>query len=277
MTFYESLKQYKWHFAFLIVLLAGLYHSIVFAMIGQWYNDPNYSHGFLVPVIAGYFVYQKRDLLSKTHISPSNTGFLVIVFGLSMLIVAFLATEYFTMRSSLIFVLSGIVLCMFGKDVFGLLLIPICYLFFMIPLPEIIYNAVAFPLKLLVARYSVDILDLMGVIVLREGNIIMFPTITLEVADACSGLRSLMSLLAVSAALSLIISASAIRKVLIILSAIPIAILTNAVRVIVTGLLAQYWGARVAEGFFHEFAGMLVFGLAVAMLIFTGILLRRRK
>lgn len=275
-TFADFLKRYKLQLLIMIILLGGVYHSIVASMVEQWYNESDYSHGFIVPIIAGYFLYQRLDVLKKTLVSPSNIGFAVIGFGLLMLTGAYLGTEYFTMRLSLIVVLAGIVLFFFGKEVFIIMLLPVCYLMFMVPLPEIIYNLIAFPLKLFVAKYSVLFLDSIGIVVLREGNIIMFPNITLEVVDACSGLRSLMSLLSLSIAFSFIIKASNIRKTIIIFSAIPIAIFTNAVRVIVTGILAQYWGAAAAEGFFHEFAGLLVFALAVVMLLATGILLRTR-
>jgi exosortase len=245
-------------------------------MVLQWYNDPNYSHGFLVPIIAGYFLYQRIDTLKRVPVSPYSPGFLIFVAGLLILIIAYMGTEYFTMRSSLIIIIAGIVLYFFGKSVFKVLLLPICYLFFMVPLPEIIYNFIAFPLKLFVAKYSVLFLEMMGIIVLREGNIIMFPNIVLEVADACSGLRSLMSLLAVSVAFSFLIRTSNLRKIIIIFSALPIAIFTNAIRVIITGILAQYWGAEVAQGFFHEFAGLLVFGFAIVLLLITGIILKKR-
>ena len=153
--------------------------------------------------------------------------------------------------------------------------LPLGYLIFMVPIPYIIYDMVAFPLKLFVTRVSVACMKIVGVVVVREGNIIMFPTTTLEVADACSGIRSLISLLAIAAAYSFVMKTSNSRRWIIIFSAIPIAVATNALRVIVTGILAQWWGAKAAEGFFHEFAGMAVFVLAMVMLVSFGELLRR--
>lgn len=145
----------------------------------------------------------------------------------------------------------------------------------MVPLPYIVYDAIAFPLKLFVAKFSVLALKAAGVVVLREGNIIMFPSTTLEVADACSGLRSLVSLLALAVAYAFLSQKSAVRRTLVILSAVPIAMVTNMTRVIVTGFLAQYYGAAAAEGFFHEFAGMAVFALAMVLLVAFGGLLRK--
>jgi exosortase len=167
------------------------------------------------------------------------------------------------------------ILYFFGTRVFRIMLLPLLYLFFMVPLPYIVYDSIAFPLKQIVAKFSVDALQLMGVVIIREGNIIMLPETTLEVADACSGIRSLMSLLALSVAFAVFTQKSNLKRVIMVLSAIPIAILTNGLRVIVTGILAQYWGSKAAEGFFHEFAGLAVFGVALVMLAGLGTLLRK--
>jgi exosortase len=147
----------------------------------------------------------------------------------------------------------------------------------MVPLPYIVYDAIAFPLKLFVTRVSIYFLKLVGVVVLREGNVIMLPLTTLEVADACSGIRSLVSLLALSVAYAFFLKIAPARRALLVISAIPIAIAANAFRVIGTGLLAQYWGAQAAEGFFHEFAGLAVFAVAIASLVGVGALLSKGK
>jgi len=275
-TFSELLNRYKIQFIMLVLLLLGVYHSIVADMVMDWYNDPDYSHGFLVPLISGYFVYQRREALKKTMVSPYTPGVFVIISGILLLILGYKGTELFTMRFSLIIIIAGITLYFWGKEVFKVLLLPSCYLVLMIPLPEIIYNAVAFPLKLLVAKYSVLFLQAVSITVYREGNIIMFPNVILEVADACSGIRSLMSLVALSVAIAFFVKTSNLKKTVIVLSAVPIAVFTNALRVIVTGILARYWGAAAAEGFFHELAGMLVFGLAMIMLFIVGMLLREK-
>ena len=275
-TFFDVLKRYKAQFIMLGLLLGGLYHSIFAEMVMDWYNDPDYSHGFLVPLISGYFVYQRREDLKKTLVSPYTPGLLVIIMGVLLLIIGYKGTELFTMRLSFIIIVAGIILYFWGKEAFKILLLPICYLVLMIPLPEIIYNAIAFPLKLFVAKYSVLFLQVINITVYREGNIIMFPNIVLEVADACSGIRSLMSLVALSVAISFFVKASNLKKTVIVLSAVPIAVFTNSLRVIITGILAKYWGVAAAEGFFHEVAGMLVFGLAMLMLFIVGIILSEK-
>ena len=146
----------------------------------------------------------------------------------------------------------------------------------MIPLPYILYDSVAFPLKLMVSKISVEFLSFIGILVLREGNIIHLADTTLEVADACSGIRSIISLLALSTAIAYITQKGWIKRTVLIISAVPIAVFVNAVRVIVTGVLAEKYGAKAAEGFFHEFAGLVIFGLAIFLLIILSIVMARK-
>lgn len=277
MTFTECLNRYKMHFFIVIVMLVILYAPIVPDMVRDWYNDDNYSHGFIVPLIAAYFLYVKREELFSAEIVPSLSGLILVVAGLLQLLVAWLGVEYFNMRASIVVLLTGFVLFIFGKDVLRVCRFSLFYLILMVPIPYIIYDAVAFPLKLFVTKVSVAFLQLLGVIVLREGNIIMFPTTTLEVADACSGIRSLMSLIALSVAYAYFLKTTTLKRWVIIVSAVPFAIITNALRVIVTGILAQWWGAKAAEGFFHEFAGLAVFALAMALLVGLGSILCRER
>jgi exosortase len=277
MTLSIAIKTYRLQLFLILALLAVLYPTIIKDMAIQWYSDENYSHGFLVPIISAYFIYTRRDELMSAEVIPWDFGLAVIVAGLLQLLIAWLGVEYFTMRTSLIVVLGGMVLYFFGKRVFSLSLLPICYLFLMVPIPYIIYDAMAFPLKLFVTKVSVGFLQLVGVVVLREGNIIMFPSTTLEVADACSGIRSLMSLIALAVAYAFFMRIPNVKRWIIIIAAVPIAIATNSLRVIITGILAQWWGAKAAEGFFHEFAGLAVFALAMVMLVSLGSLLGRKK
>lgn len=275
MTFSEALKHYRLQLVLVLPLLAGMYYRIVPDMVKDWYHDENYSHGFLVPVIAGYFLWQSWPELKERRVQPDGSGLAIILWGLLQLLVAWLGTEYFSMRTSLIVLLAGMTLFWFGREVLRGMALPLGYLVFMVPIPYIVYDTVAFPLKLFVTKVSVAFLKIVGVVVMREGNIIMFPTTTLEVADACSGIRSLVSLLALAVAYSFLVDTSTVRRWIIIFSSLPIAVATNALRVIVTGILAQWWGSKAAEGFFHEFAGLAVFVLAMVMLVAFGEVLRR--
>lgn len=275
-TFEETLDKYKFQLLLIMLLLAVTYAGIVPGMVMDWYRDDNYSHGFIVPLISGWFLYNRREELKKALVEPWGPGLLVIIFGLIQVTVAWLGTEYFTMRSSLVVLLAGITLYLFGKGVFKIALLPLAYLLFMVPIPYIIYDAAAFPLKLFITKVSVWFLKAVGVVVWREGNILMFPNVTFEVADACSGTRSLMSLLALGVAYAVVSQTSNLKRWIIVLATVPIAIFTNALRVIATGILAQWWGADAAKGFFHEFAGMVVFALAMVMLVLLGTLLKGR-
>lgn len=265
----------KLHLLLAVVAIGAAYATIIPGMVEDWSNDANYSHGFLVPLISGYFLWEKWPELKTARLQPNNTGLIVVAGSLLLLLLGFVGREFFTMRASLVFLLAGIILFWCGREVLRLTALPVGFLLFMVPLPYIVYDAIAFPLKLLVAKYSVLALKVMGITVLREGNIIMFPQTVLEVADACSGLRSMMSLLALAVAMAFMMQKSKLKRLILIVSALPIAILTNMFRVIVTGVLAQYYGAAAAEGFFHEFAGLAVFALAMVLLLAESALLRR--
>ena len=275
MTLRETLDRYGLWLLAVPLALGAAYAPVIQRMVANWYLDDNYSHGFLIPVIAGWFVWRDWDALKETAVKPSHWGLVLIFIGLIQFVFAWLGTELFNMRLSLIVVLAGSVLYLFGSQVFKRLRLPLGYLVLMVPLPYILYDAMAFPLKLFVAKVSVGSLRLMGYAVWRDGNIISFPNIVLEVADACSGLRSLVSLIAIAVTLAFLAIRSVWLRWLLVLSSIPFAVLTNALRVIITGMLARHYGRAAAEGFFHEFAGLAVFAMAMAFLGGTCILLRQ--
>ncbi len=258
-----------------IAALVFLYWEAIYGMIMDWYNDENYSHGFLIPFISGYLLLQRKDELETVEMKPSLSGIPVLFIGLGLFLVGHLSSEYFTTRFSMLVVLAGMLLFVFGMKFFKITAFPFFYLLFMIPLPYILYDSVAFPLKLLVSTVSVDFLDMVGILVLREGNIIHLVDVTLEVADACSGIRSIISLMALSTALAYFTQRGWIKRTICISIAIPIAIFVNAIRVILTGVLANKYGATVAEGFFHESAGLVIFGIAIVMLIASAIIINK--
>ncbi len=258
--------------AFLIAF-GLLYGRTIISMINHWSMDENYSHGFLIPFITAYMLWERKDNMKSVVTTPSNYGLFLIFAGLGLFLVGTISSELFTMRFSMLLVLAGVLLFVFGIGFFKAILFPFCYLILMIPIPYIIYDAIAFPLKVFVSKYSVDFLGFVGILALREGNIIHLADITLEVADACSGVRSILSLLALSMALAYFTQKGLLKRTVLVVLAVPIAILVNAIRVIGTGVLANQYGAKVAEGFFHEFAGIVIFGSAIVLLIFSTIIL----
>lgn len=243
-----------------------LYAGLIRKLIVDWSNDPNYSHGFLIPFISVYFLWQKRNELRQVASKPSNWGMLLLLSGLALFLMGTLAGEYFTMRISMLVVLAGVAVFAKGFPFLRAIAFPFGFLIFMIPLPYLVYDVVAFPLKMMVSKYSVDFLNLVGVPILREGNILHLPQTTLEVADACSGIRSMISLLALGAAMGYMFLDGFARRAALVCLAIPIAVLANGVRVVGTGLLAIRYGRRAAEGFFHEFAGLVIFGVALVLM-----------
>jgi exosortase len=271
----EALTAFRLPLLLGLAVLAVAYHQVVAAMVHDWYVDDNASHGFLIPLIAGYLVWTRREELAAAPTGSSPAGLGVAVAAALMLVAGWLATEFFTMRLSLLVALAGCVLYWLGREVFLKLLTPLLFLVFMIPIPAVVYDAAAFPLKLFVSWFSVGALKFMGFMVVREGNVILFPNVTLEVVEACSGLRSLTSLLALATAYALVLVRSPWQRLILIGAAVPIAVFANVLRVVVTGVLARHIGAAAAEGFFHEFAGLATFALALAALAGLHQILRR--
>ena len=259
----------------LVVLLAGLYHEVLVKLGLQWNNDPDYSHGFLVPVLVGYFVWERWDRLKAIPIVPSLWGIALLAGGLLMLVIGSIGAELYLQRSSLIVVIAGLVLLVMGRAALKTFMFPIAFMFFMVPLPAIVVNAVAFPLQLFAARTAEFCLFNFGIPVLREGNVIVLAGTTLEVAEACSGIRSLQALLALGTVYAYFSQRSMWKRWVLVLLSVPIAIAANAFRVSGTGVLANYWGSQAAEGFYHTFSGWLIFVVAFLLLLGCGGLLSR--
>lgn len=262
-------------FSALSLLLLILYFSIMKKLIGHWWIDPNYSHGFLIPFIAGYFVWERRGNLKEVEVKPCNWGLLLLLLGIAALLISTIGAELFIMRSSLILVIAGLILFLLGKDYFRILLFPLAFLLFMVPLPYLIYDSVAFPLKLYAAKVSTSVLHFADIPVLREGNIIVLPTTTLEVADACSGIRSLISLLALGVVYAYFTQRALWKRVVLVAATIPIAIFTNVFRLVIAGFLAHRFNPDLAEGFFHGISGWLIFIVAFMILFGLGLILTK--
>ena len=244
-----------------------LYWPVLTKLVHDWANDDNYSHGFLIVPLAAYFVWERRHRLAGLPITPSAIGLVAIGFGLAMLLAGLLGAELFLTRASMIPVIGGAVLFVLGWRMLWALIFPLAFLLLMIPIPAIIFNQIAFPLQLLASQVGEATLSTLGIPVLREGNLIILANTTLEVAEACSGIRSLISLLTLGIVFGYFTDPRPPVRMAITLSTIPIAIVANAARVAGTGVAAHYYGVEAAQGFFHSFSGWLVFVFAFVMVL----------
>ena len=258
----------------LAAVLAALYWKIVPALVIQWWDDPNYSHGFLVPLFSLYLVWRQRASLRALPRTGSALGILVLLAGAALLYVGDLGADNFLMRSSLIVILAGLLLFHLGRPIFRAVLFPLAFLFFMVPLPGVVFYAVTFPLQHLAARQAAWTLEMLGVPVLLDGNIIQLAQLSLGVTEACSGIRSLISLLAGAGAWAYLFLPVGWSMILFVAAALPITIAANAARVVLTGLIGQTFGVEYASGFFHEFAGLVIYAFAVVCLFGTYSLIR---
>lgn len=263
--------------AVIITSLAILYSRVAYGLVQDWLNLPDFSHGFLIPFVSFYFVYEKRKQLFAFSPSGHWVGLPLLIFGILLLLLGNLATEYFTMRFSLLVVMGGIILFLLGKEHFKPLLLPLLFLIFAIPIPSILMDRITFPMQLFASKVAANTLYLIGIPILREGNVMVLANTSLEVAEACSGIRSLISLLALSVVFAYISQRVAWKRVALVLSTFPIAIIANAARVSGTGILAQFYGDKVAQGFFHGFSGWILFGVAFVCLFVVGTFLSKFK
>jgi exosortase len=255
-----------WQVLALAAAVLWLYAPVLRHLVGQWAHDPNYSHGFFVPVFSLFVIWSEREKLRKLAVEPSATGLLVLFFGLVVLAAGTLGAELFLSRFSLLLTIAGLVVLSYGWSQMRAVFFPWIFLLFMIPIPAIILNQITFPLQLLASKAAAVTLPLVGVPVLREGNIIQLPAMALEVAEACSGIRSLMSLATLAIIYGYLLEPRTSIRVILAFASIPIAVLANSLRIIGTGLLVQYWDPDKAQGFFHEFSGWVIFVVSLVML-----------
>ncbi len=253
----------------LLVALVALYFPVLTSMAQDWRSNDNYSHGFFIPLISAYMVYTMRPELERTKLQPANWGLLLFAAGLGQLYIARVGSEYFLQRTSIILVLLGAVLFLLGTAMARRLLLPLAYLLFMVPLPAIIWNKIAFPMQLFSSAITEIVIRAIGIPVFREGNVLHLAQTTLEVVDACSGLRSLTTMFALSVALAWFSGHPTGKKWAIFLSAAPIAIFANIVRLTLTAGLASIYGEKVAQGFLHDFSGLFTFLFGLFLLVLT--------
>jgi exosortase len=260
--------------ACLVAATIAVFAPVLYYMLIHWRIKPDYSHGFLVAPLAVYFAWERRRRLARTPIEPSWWGLVPLALGTLALAIGRLGVELTAMRTAFVLTVIGMVLLLLGTRVFRVLAFPLLFLFLMVPLPQSLVNVIAFPLQLTAADLAVGSLHAIGVPALREGNIIHLASTELFVAEACSGLRSLMALGTLAVVFAYFFRRHPAERVLIVLSAIPIAILVNAFRVGLTGYLTHQFGKAAADGVIHQTEGFFTFGLAFALLLVEAWLLQ---
>ena len=250
----------------LLLVFGLLYHNVIVKLVFDWAHDDNYSHGFLIVPVSAYFAWERRHRLAAAPFQPSVLGLIIVLGSALTLIAGILGAELFLSRVSMIGMVAGTVLFVLGWQHLRILMFPIAFLLLMVPIPAIIFNQIAFPLQLLASRFGETALQLSSIPVLREGNIIVLPNTTLEVAEACSGIRSLVSLLTLGILYGYFADSRMWVRTAIALVTIPIAIVSNGLRVAGTGVAARYYGPEAATGFLHTFSGWMVFLFAFGLM-----------
>jgi len=259
----------------LIGAVIWVYAKTLAGLANEWWTNPDYSHGLLIPFAVGYLAYEKRKTFAEMPLRPSWFGLVLIVGSQCVNLVGFLGAEFFLQRTSFVLLLAGLILFFAGwlqlrESAFALLLMALA-----VPLPVIVFNVVALPLQLIASSWAESFLRVCQIPVLREGNLLVLAQQTLNVTEACSGIRSLMSLITLGLLLAYFLPFRWMIRVAFVLTTIPIAIVANAFRVGGTGVLATYFGEKAAQGFFHTFSGWLVFVFAFVVLLGEVTLLNR--
>lgn len=257
-------------FAVQLALLSGafvfLFHGVMFSLWRSWGNSEDYSHGFFIVPIALYIVWQKRRWLAGLQMHPSTAGGWYLAVLLTGSILARYA-EIATLSSIfMVLTLASLVLFLAGWEYLKELLFPLILLFFMIPIPEQVYSALTIPLQLLVSHISVGTAILLDIPTYREGNVIHLPGHTLEVVQACSGLRSLMSLITIDLIMGYLFLRSALLRSVMLASALPLAILVNCLRVFVTIIFLYFFQFDLTDGSVHTLFGAVMFLVALLLL-----------
>jgi exosortase len=273
-----SLSESRRATLFSSLLLSGLvvilYAPILSSMARQWWDDPNYGHGMLVPLFVAYVLWRERSRWLTVSVRPSDYGLPLMLSAMGLLILGILSAELFTTRFSLIVLISGIIIFLAGWQVLRSIAFPIAYLVFMIPLPALVYYQLTFPLQLVASRLGAQGLVMVGVHTLRQGNLLILPNVTLEVVEACSGVRSLLSLLAAAVAYAYLAESSIWKRYSLVALTIPIVILSNGLRLVATGVLSFVYGPQVDSGPTHTALGLAFFALAFLSIIVIHRLLR---
>ncbi len=263
----KALTRPSWNTVLWFAALLFLcYAPILYRLVWQWATNEDMGHGFFVPVVAGFIVWQRRHKLASIPREPNVWGLVLVVYASLQALAATLGAELFTARIAFILAITGTILYLGGKAWVKALAFPLLLLLFMIPIPQIIYARLTLSLQFLASQLAESLITLAGIPVIRTGNLLELPHETLNVVEACSGIRSLISLTFLSLVYAYFTDSRVWMRWALLAATIPIAIVANAMRVAITGLLTQV-DTELARGFYHEIEGYVVFIIALVSLI----------
>lgn len=254
--------------AWFTALLLVSYGPVLVRLVDQWNNDEDMGHGFFVPAIAAYIAWQKRDQLLNVPSKPNYWGLALILFAAFQMYIGTLGAELFIARTAFVEAIVGVVLFLGGVRALRVLTFPLILLCFMIPLPAIIYNRITFPLQLFASQVAAFALEIFGIPVLRDGNVLELPSQKLSVVEACSGIRSLLSLTFLSLVYGYFFDNKSWMRMALFLAVVPIAIVANAGRVTLTGVMSEI-NPELAHGLAHTASGWVIFMIALAIMVVT--------
>ena len=252
--------------AWFLGLLVLCYAPVLTRLVQQWNNDEDMGHGFFVPVIAAYIAWQKRGKLLGRQLKPNYLGLVLVVFAAVQMYIGTLGAELFLARTAIVEAIVGIVLVLGGTYALRVMAFPLVVLCFMVPLPAVIYNRITFPLQIFASQVAAFVVELLGTPVLRDGNVLELPSQRLNVVEACSGIRSLLSLTFLSLVYGYFFDNKSWMRIALFVATVPIAIIANAGRVTLTGVMSEI-NADLAHGTAHTASGWVIFMIALAIMV----------
>jgi exosortase len=252
-----------------------LYASVLKGLVLQWWTDPDYGHGFFVPLFSCLVLWRLRKCWKATEIRPSNFGLVVMITAIALLLIGSLGAELFTARFSLVIMLTGMILFLAGWAMLRAVAFPLAFLVLMIPIPAIIYNQITLPLQLLASRLATFWLETVNVPVLRDGNVLVLSNYSMEVVEACSGIRSLLTLISLAIIYGYFVERRRWVRYTLVILMVPSAIISNSLRIMGAAMIAHRFGPAAAEGFLHTFSGWVIFVASLLVLLVFHWILRR--
>lgn len=240
----------------------GLEHLIV-----RWNTQEEYSHGYLIPLVSAYLIWQRRDFLNTLEFKSSWMPIGLVALGLLISVVGEISALYILIHFAIVLIILAMAWSLMGWNAFKHVLFPLGLLIFAVPLPYFLEATLTADLQLISSKLGVAFIRLFGIPVLAEGNVIDLGIYKLQVVEACSGLRYMYPLMGVGFIIAYMYQVEMWKRILVFLSTIPITILMNSLRIGIIGILVENWGTEMAEGFLHYFEGWIIFIACLAILL----------